>query len=241
MGTLSLLTYNLLYGRAFRDLLDYLKAYKPDIVVVQEFKVGDEEFAKMEEAGYLLADYSHSFFKHFKFYSIATFYNPDRLEHKNGEAVSLARGAYEFLLFLMGFGKTERTALYNHFIVRSTGREVEVCNLHLTPLTGTNRVRNNQLTTAINHLDKNSLRPAIVVGDFNYPYNRKGLERLFQSDSFLEATDNLYYTYENTILGLIRFKAKTDYILYKGMKKKETTRLDRKRSDHFPILAEFTL
>jgi endonuclease/exonuclease/phosphatase family metal-dependent hydrolase len=239
MTSFSILTHNLLFGQAIDSLVIYLKKYKPEIVCLQEFKVEPEEIAKVESCGYKLADYSHSFFRMFKFYSVATFYNPKIVKHKNGESLSLASGAYEVLLYLLKVSKTKRTALSNKFILRN-GKTINVCNLHLTPLTGTNKTRTKQLTSTLNHFHSESNR-SIIVGDFNFPYRRKALEKIFFDKGFKEATDNIFYTYKEKYFGLFTFKGKYDYIFFKGVNKKGLIRLAQNNSDHFPLLAKFTV
>lgn len=239
MQTISLLTYNLLFGKAFDDLIERIPKLKPDIVCVQEFPVNGKEVEKMEKIGYSLADYSYSFFKHFKFYSVATFYNPKKLIQKDEEVISLSKSLYEFILFILSFGKTERTALNVCFQLKGTKNLFNICNLHLTALQSTNKIRDKQLKQAIAYLDKKSLEPTVIAGDLNYLYKRKFLESILNKHGFKEATNNIFFSLEWNILRLFKLRKKTDYIWYRNIKKHKVLKLKMNRSDHFPIYAEF--
>lgn len=238
--TLSVLTYNLYFGKALKELIVLAQHKKPDIICVQEFPVNETTVKELEKAGYELADYSPSFFRSFRFYSVATFYNPQTIEHQNGQSITLARGFYELLLFFLRFSPEARTSLNNNFMFRLSNRKFRICNLHLTALQSTNKVRVRQLKTTLAFLQQEEKnKPTVVVGDFNYVYKRKVLEELFQSHGFKEATNNLFYTIESRILGLFKIKMKPDYVWYKYLNKKHTVRLDRQLSDHYPVLTQF--
>ena len=65
MKQFSILTFNIRYGHAFNELIELVEKYKPDLVCVQEFRITEDEVAKLEKTGLELADYSYSFFKFF--------------------------------------------------------------------------------------------------------------------------------------------------------------------------------
>lgn len=236
---LSILSYNLYFGRALNELTQIVQTHRPDIVCVQEFPVSESSVGQIEKLGYELADYSQSFFKFFRLFSVATFYNPKRLKHHNGVSINLTQGFYELILLLLRLGGTERTALSNHFSLHGSRQQVRVCNLHLTALQSTNKVRMKQLNTALGFLSAEPRTPTVVIGDFNYMYRRKHLETIFHRYHYREATNNLLYTLEWVILKFWRIRNKPDYVWYKGLRKVKTTRIERKNSDHFPILAQF--
>lgn len=238
---LSVLSYNLCFGKAFLELVEMTQKYQPDVVCVQEFDVKPESVELLEVLGYELADYSYSFFRNFRLYSVATFYRLETVKHNNGVSINLARGMYDFLLFILRVGGPQRTALNNSFQLRVNDSQFRVSNLHLSALQSTNAVRVKQLKGMLEYLKEKSDIPTVITGDFNYMYRRKPLEALFKSYQYEEATNNLFYSLEWIILWLIHLKTKCDYIWYRGLKKVKTTRLERKKSDHFPILAQFTL
>ncbi|OGK64363.1 hypothetical protein A2313_01290 [Candidatus Roizmanbacteria bacterium RIFOXYB2_FULL_41_10] len=236
------LSYNLCFGKAFPDLFKLFAEHRPDIVCLQEFVVSEAFISQLEKAGYELADYSHTFFKHFRLYSVATFYNQKTIKHNNGTTISLSRGLYESILFILRIGRTVRTALNNNFILKKNQAAFRVCNVHLTAMQSTNPVRVKQLQIALGFLkDNGQSTPTIVMGDFNYVYKRKVLEKIFEKENYHEATNNLFYSLEWIILKFFKFHSKPDYIWYRNLKKIKTIRLNRGLSDHFPILTEFGL
>jgi endonuclease/exonuclease/phosphatase family metal-dependent hydrolase len=240
MQTFRVMTYNLLFGKALLQLTETINKEKPDIFCVQEFELNGETLRLIEKTGYKLADYSHSFFKHFRFYSIATFYNPETVFHNNGEAISLRRSFYEFLLFTFRWGKTSRTALKTQFTIKTAKRSVDIYNLHLTPtFYGTNTVREKQLKKVFEYVwrDKD---PAVITGDFNYAIHRRNLDQLFKKYELGEATKDLQFTmYSKVFFKLFTVRFKADYIIYKGLANNKTEKVDVKTSDHYPIWAEF--
>lgn len=240
MSSFTILTYNLYFGKALKELVEIIKKYQPDIVCVQEFEISKETIGWVESEGYELADYSHSFFKFLKFFGVATFYNPKRIKHRNGEVISLSRSLYEFVLFLLHWGKPSRTVLHNEFIIKKSVVGINVYNLHLT-VHGTNSVRSKQVKQVIQHIKRHNNEKIIIIGDFNYPYKRKSFEKLFATGGLKEATNNILFSLETKVWGLVRLRLKTDYVLYKGLKHLKTKKIDRKFSDHFPILTEFKI
>jgi len=238
--TLSILTFNLYFGQALGELTSLAKKHRPDIICVQEFPVNEVMVKQLEDCGYELADYSTSFFKYFRFYSVATFYNPLTIKHQNGQAITLGRGFYEILLFFLRFSPQSRTSLNNHFITADGAHRFRICNIHLTALQSTNKVRVKQLQTTLDFLQKERPgEPTVVVGDFNYVYRRKILEQMFVQRGFKEATNNLFYTIESRIFRFFKIKMKPDYIWYQHLSHPQTVRLSRKMSDHFPVLTKF--
>ncbi len=238
MSKFTILTYNLCFGKALGELIDFLKQYQPDIVCVQEFEINRETIAQVENVRYELADYSHSFFKFLKFFGVATFYNPKTIEHRNGEVISLSRSLYEFVLFLLHWGRHSRTVLHNEFIIKKEKARINVYNLHLT-VHGTNAVRSKQVKQVIQHIKRYNNAKTIIIGDFNYPYKRKGFEKLFATEKLKEATNNILFSLESRVWGVLRVRLKTDYVLYKGLRHLKTEKINRQFSDHFPILTRF--
>ena len=236
---LSVLTFNLYFSKGQKDLKELLPKYMPDIVCLQEFNVDEQAVSQIEELGYELVDYSYSFFRSFKFFSIAIFFNPKTVKYQNDTSISLSRSFYELILFFLRFGKTERTALSSNFIDRISQKPFRICTFHLTAMQSTNKARIKQLDITLKYLKNGKNIPTVVAGDFNYIYRRKVLERMFSAEGYLEATNNILYTCVFQILKLFRIKSKPDYIWYRGLKKIKTTKLASKYSDHFPVLAKF--
>jgi len=239
MSNLKVLSYNLFNSRGIVEMGEIVAKHAPDIICVQEYNVSQEGIDKMSALGYELADYSYSFLKYFKIYSIATFYNPKTVKHQDGSSIDLVRGFYELILSIIRIGGDKRTALNNNFVYLSNGKEFKVCTVHLTAMQSTNQIRTKQLEVALNYLNQETKIPSILIGDFNFMYHRKKLEKLLLQFGYEEATSNLRYTMEWILLLFFRLRMKPDYVWYRNLRKVSCERLPHRLSDHFPILAEF--
>lgn len=236
---ISLLTYNLYYGRALPNLKKVLSEYKPDIVTVQEIETSEENLRSIEKMGFKLADYSNSFFKHQKIYGIATYYNEEKIKFNRSQSINLPRGVYEILLFILRGGNNPRTVLTTDFSLKSNSKNFTIYNLHLTTW-GTNGVRIKQIKETFQTLDINN-HPSMIAGDFNFTYGRRQFEMLIERYSLKEATNNIIFTMASKFLNLIPIYLKVDYILYQNIKLVKTEKIDVRYSDHYPIISYFDL
>jgi len=235
----TILTYNVLFGKAVTFVPILLEKYKPDVVCLQEFEITVDNIQRIEQTGYYLADYSHSFVKFLKVYGVATFYNPKTLKAKDGEVIPLSRSFYELILLLLAVNQ-KRTVLKTQFTQKKAKKTVDIYNLHLT-MHGTNAARLKQLDKVMQNIEETNGTHLIVAGDFNYAYKRKALEKLMRAHKLQEATRNLLYTLIWNFLWFIPVPLKPDYILYRGLTLKETIREKETISDHFPIISRFSL
>ena len=107
--TFSLLTYNVLFNRAFSKLEKILSKYNPDILCFQEVDTGEENLIRLEKYGYKLADYSNSLIKFGIVYGIATYYNPKKIKLLDTDSFDLPKSLYEVITtafkILKGGGK----------------------------------------------------------------------------------------------------------------------------------------
>lgn len=256
----SLLTYNVLYNKAFNELGDIIQKHSPDIICLQEVDTDETNLRKLGKNGYKLADYSNSFLKFGKIFGVATYYNSNTVTLLDSNSIFLPKSIYEILLtgirVLLG-GNRARTLLETSFSLRNSVKEFKVYNTHLT-VYGANGARIKQIKEALEYINTQKKIPVIISGDFNYfPYARKRLERLMQKYRLSEATKSIHYTAlyssdgKNEQYNLIqRFgarlirkffhgKLKVDYIYYKNLKLMEAKRINVCFSDHFPIIATF--
>src|SRR3989338_6941218 len=257
--TFSLLTYNVLFNKAFSQLGKILSKYKPDFLCFQEVDTNEDNLNRLEKYGYKLADYSNSLIKFGKVYGIATYFNPKKIKLIDTNYVNLPKSLLEMIsaaLKVLKGGSKPRTILRTDFLLAGKSKTVTIYNVHLT-LIGINRTRNKQLEIVLNHgLNKNRF-PTIITGDFNYfHYSRKKLENLMSSYGYKEATKGINYTFKISDskfakynffqrLGSILVKKyynqnlKPDYTFYKKIKLLKTERIDEEFSDHYPIISTF--
>lgn len=121
-----------------------------------------------------------------------------------------------------------------HLHDHETGGDVLVGSFHAAPLTASNSLRRKQITGA--HEGMRSLAPeipAIMVGDYNYPWFINGLERRL-SDSGYE----LMRTTEPTYARYKFFSGYFDFVTSTGFGIDHVDVLPPGASDHRPISLE---
>jgi endonuclease/exonuclease/phosphatase family metal-dependent hydrolase len=259
---LSILTYNVLYNQAFNRLSDILTQTDPDIICLQEIDTDEVNLKQIEKYGYRLADYSNSFIRFGKIYGVATFYNNKTCIFLHSTSFQLPRSIYETILVVFRFlrgGNKPRTVLKTNFKIIGSKTTIITYNTHLGVMES-NQARVKRMKKIVNFIDDHKETPTVIAGDLNYqPYARKQLEDLMKSNGYLEATKTISYTMKMTTSGKLeqynlfqRFLAKIiqklysnhfklDYMFYKNLKLVSIKRIESNLSDHFPIIAKFTL
>ncbi|OGK13716.1 hypothetical protein A3C98_04735 [Candidatus Roizmanbacteria bacterium RIFCSPHIGHO2_02_FULL_37_15] len=257
----SLLTYNVLFNKAFIELEQILYQDKPEILCLQEVEASEKNLARLNKFGYRLADYSNSFIKFGKIFAVATYFNAEKLKLVKTDSFSLPKSIYEMFIAVLNIIKgknTPRTILRTDFLLTKNKKRVAIYNIHLT-VEGINRTRTNQLQTILNHTIKDTKLPIVLTGDFNYfPYRRKRLENLLLRYGFKEATNKISYTIrypdrsftrasfvQELVYKIVRKyfngRLKVDYTFFKNIKLVGSKRVEKEFSDHYPIISTFKI
>ena len=257
--TFSLLTYNVLFNKAFTQLEKMLHEYSPDVLCLQEVDTSEVNLAKLGKFGYKLADYSNSFIKFGRIYGIATYFNLKKLRLVKTDSFNLPKTLLEILSAIVKIlkgGNKPRTILRTDFLLAGKNEIITIYNIHLS-LSGINRTRTKQIEKALNHDIQDKKQPVIITGDFNYfPYRRKKLENLMTKYGFREATKKIGYTirYPDRKFAKYSFiqalaskiirryfngRLKVDYTFYKNLRSVKTERIEKEFSDHYPIISTF--
>jgi endonuclease/exonuclease/phosphatase (EEP) superfamily protein YafD len=118
-----------------------------------------------------------------------------------------------------------------HLRDRESGREVLVGSFHAAPLTASNSLRRKQIASA--HEGMRSLAeglPAVMVGDFNYPWFINGLERRLKitGHDLVRTTEPTYFRYKF-------FSGYFDFVTSTGVRIDRVDVLGEGASDHRPI------
>jgi endonuclease/exonuclease/phosphatase family metal-dependent hydrolase len=231
---LRIVTYNVQFNRALPDVQKIVSKYAPDIVCLQEVNLGKKHLYEPLFPGYVLAATSNSFYRMGKTFGLATFYRKQNLALISSKCIFLPRTIYEMIVSLLTW-RGPRTALRTDFFVNSCNKTLSIYNLHLTALVATNKARNKQLHETFEDLELHTDDPSVVLGDFNYPFRKRSLEKIVRAYGLAEATSSVFFTWK---MNFLRWKLrwKFDYVLYKNTVC-DSVRLDEyKTSDHFPIL-----
>lgn len=114
---------------------------------------------------------------------------------------------------------------------RHTGSDVLVGDFHAAPLTASNALRRKQIQAA--HEGMRALAagvPALMVGDFNYPWFQRGLERRLSTTGY-----QLTRTAAPTYVLAKYFRGYFDFVTSTGFVIDDVEVLPKGVSDHLPI------
>lgn len=259
----SLLTYNVLYNKAFLKLDALIQEYRPDIICLQEINTSRVNLYKLKSRGYILADFANSFIQFGEVYGVATYFKTEKFSLNKSNQVNLSMTLSEIFFtaiqVLMGQRKP-KTILKTELLHKKTRKKITIYNTHLIYI-ATNALRINHIQQALKPFNGDKKSALIVCGDFNYyPYSRGKLEKVMKKYGLIEATKNILPTIKfskdgkfehfNFIqrLGIriinktsISKRIKTDYVFYKKINLARSKRIEVRHSDHYPILTTFRI
>ncbi len=238
---LKLLTYNLLYGQALPDARRLIAKEMPDIVCVQELPTTNRRLHYLAEAPYQLATWTNSFIKFWKIFGIAIYLNKKTCTLIESRDDLLPESAYDLWMYLKHGVSIKRSFIEAKILFKPANKELYIYNTHLTHLSFVD-LRLSQIKTVFEQMDKqvNKKNPVVITGDLNLYNGKTELEKLMAQFNLNEATSNLAYTFQHPVF-FWTWKTKLDYIMSRNLDIASTTRFDRGRSDHHPIITEFEL
>lgn len=175
LNDITILTYNIFLGKAYYELPDLVKKYSPDIVCLQECPPNiTKSYIGPLQLGSSASNGSNG---------LATYYNQDRLKLISKHRYELPKSLYE--------KRDSRLRVRQQileFKEANSNLIFFVSNVHLVHLVAPNSSRRKQLAAVFANISKlANNKPSIVVGDFNYPFFRKGIGGLYKDNGFLEA------------------------------------------------------
>lgn len=238
---LRIVTYNLRHNAAFKNLLTIITEHQPEVLMVQEFEYTEAALHELEEAGYALSGYSHSFLSIGRVFGVATFYKHDTLSPQERFSFDLPMSVHELMKLLLDGGNHTRTVNGTVFTTQNN-KQVIVINVHLSAF-ATNAIRIRQLRKTFTEysLKHKQEMPVIIAGDINYAYNHTSLQQLLTEFSVTDATQQVEYTSIQKYLGFVTMKVKLDYVFTKNCQNSYTVRLEHLGSDHFPVMSDIII
>ena len=160
---------------------------------------------------------------------LAMYSRADRFEVKEKKVFALRKSMHDRLL-----KPANERLLAAHLLDHETGKEVLVGDFHAAPLSATNALRRKQIAAA--HLGMRAIKeevPAVMVGDFNYPWFVRNLERQLTATGY-QLTRTTSPTYSGTVLRM-PFRGYFDFVTSTGFAIGDVQVLPQGASDHLPI------
>lgn len=157
---------------------------------------------------------------------LAMYCRADRYEVKQRKVFALRKSMHDRLL-----KPANERLLAAHLLDRETGAEVLVGDFHAAPLSATNSLRRKQIAAA--HEGMRGIAsglPAVMVGDFNYPWFVRGLERRLSSTGY-----QLTRMPTPTYIRFRYFSGYFDFVTSTGFVIDDVAVLPQGKSDHLPI------
>lgn len=221
MDRLTVASYNLWNNGAQSELPALASAHRPDVLCLQECDhqtltptIGTLRRAASTERNRL---------------GLAIYHDEERFDSLDTAVFTLPKSAHDYVM-----SPCEERLLAVDLQDRRTGERLVVASFHAAPLTTWNAVRRRQIGVSHQFLsDWAPGVPMLMVGDYNYPLFRRGLQR-FLDQSGHAATFSESHTYKR-----YRYlKGHFDFVTSLGIEVDRVVSLPKGVSDHLPILVE---
>ncbi|MBW3569353.1 endonuclease/exonuclease/phosphatase family protein [Candidatus Parcubacteria bacterium] len=218
---LNIISYNLKYHRANRELAGLCEGYDADILCLQECFAGSlpKTISHM-----VLADKTKT-----GRFNLAIYIRPERFKSIVTESHALEKSLVE----KMYMPQTERLLVSKLHDLQSK-QEIIVGSFHATHHIASNYLRRKQIQSAHDKLSKLcGQNPAIMVGDYNYLLFKKRLRVFIENSGYQMNRSDLptYYFHK-------MFKMHFDLTTSVNAQIKRVCTLPRGLSDHSPILVQ---
>ncbi|WP_295126230.1 endonuclease/exonuclease/phosphatase family protein [uncultured Leifsonia sp.] len=215
---LRIISYNLRKHAAGHELEDIARTYDVDALCLQEC---DSEMLSPRLHDLQLADATRA-----NRLGLAVYVRDERYEVLDTQVFAVHKSIHDRVL-----APANERLLAALLRDRDSGERVLVGSFHAAPLTASNSLRRKQIAAA--HDGMRSLAPdtpAIMVGDFNYPWFIRGLERHLTTAGYtLKRSD------EPTYLRYKFFTGYFDFVTSTGFEVERVDVLPAGASDHRAI------
>jgi endonuclease/exonuclease/phosphatase (EEP) superfamily protein YafD len=216
---IRVISYNLRENHASGELTSLVAKNALDVLCLQECDTAD---LPVELGDLTLADSTKR-----NRLGLALYYKKDRFTAVRTGTFALKKSLHDRIL-----APAHERLLGTRLIDNETRREIVVASFHAAPLTALNSLRRNQIRAA--HGELRGLGeglPALMVGDYNYPWFKKNLSAHMQETGYdLTLSETRTYTRYKF------FKGHFDFATSMGLRIDKVETLSRGASDHMPIL-----
>lgn len=224
-SSIKIISYNLKYHRASKELEKLVSTYDPDILCIQECHA-----RKLPDhiGDLVLGDTTPNWRL-----NIATYYRKDRFLYSDSSSHELK----EAVLEKMFMPRMERLLVTKVFD-RQSGQEVSIGSFHATSHVATNYLRRKQVRAAHNSLKEISQGgPAIMVGDYNYILFKNRLRMCLEKSGYeMSLSDRPTYYFNKYLRVRLDMAAALNTEIEKVLALPKS-----KLSDHAPILVHVTV
>lgn len=216
---LRVVSYNLREHTANGELAALAEASQADVICVQECDSND---LAPSVAGLSLAASTRA-----NRLGLAIYKRDDRFEVEDFSIHSLQKSLHDRVL-----APAHERLIAMHLRDTEADAEVIVASFHASPLTATNSLRRKQIEAAHQFLrELSNDTPAIMVGDFNYPWFQTNLRRKIEEHGFALSLSD-----QPTYLRYRKFTGHFDFATSVGLHIAGVETLPAGISDHRPIL-----
>jgi endonuclease/exonuclease/phosphatase (EEP) superfamily protein YafD len=216
---IRVISYNLRENHAVGELVDLVGKNALDVLCLQECDTAD---LPAEMGDLSLADSTKR-----NRLGLALYYRKSRFTAIRTATFALKKSLHDRIL-----APAHERLLGTRLIDNEEKREIVVASFHAAPLTALNSLRRNQIRAAHGELRVlGDGLPALMVGDYNYPWFKKNLsERVQESGYDLTLSETRTYTRYKF------FRGHFDFATSMGLRIDRVETLPRGASDHMPIL-----
>ncbi len=218
---MRIVSYNLRENAASGELTALATDHDIDILCLQEV---DSTTLPERVEHMVLADATRN-----NRLGLAVYVRDERFEVKATKLLALKKSLHDRVM-----APAHERLLAVHLFDRVRDRDVLVGSFHAAPLTASNSLRRKQIAAA--HDGMRALAPglpALMVGDFNYPWFINGLERRLATEGF-----RLHRSTEPTYLRYKFFSGYFDFVTSTGYRVDRVDVLPAGASDHRAISFE---
>ena len=216
---IRVISYNLRENHAVGEIVDLVANNALDVLCLQECDTAD---LPAEVGDLSLADATKR-----NRLGLALYYRKERFTAVKTSTFALKKSLHDRVM-----APAHERLLGSRLIDNESKRELVVASFHAAPLTAMNSLRRNQIRAAHDELRVlGEGLPALMVGDYNYPWFKKGLGEHVQENGYeLTLSETRTYTRYKV------FRGHFDFATSMGLRIDRVETLKQGLSDHMPIL-----